>query len=795
MKSGSWRAVGGRWNLIKGDALIRCESPYKGKHGNQKKAGTGSSLAAPSARATRSTALPGSLRQRKNEFTRTIKLDQLERLTVMKSCHAKVRVPRFLLPKWKYVQVEVRSDLLAVYELSQHPKRELRSVQGVRVPQYVFWLHEWSVVNVGEKLVVSPRGSAGVVRSKTTPMSMISGKSTAVETGGKMFVFVCASSHVAEKMVESANVGGRPMGLEDLKPVARIGQGTFGRVMLVADPKSGTPMALKAIPIDRNMQQLFITEKLALEKVSKGKFSYGITKLLGAFHQNGFLFLALEFCPGGDLWGLLRARTRVPEETARFIMSELAMAMHFIHNAGVIHRDIKPENVLVTAEGHVKLTDFGLAKFLKPTPTHLRKQRKENMANDPYTTPTGWSSSTLSLWGSKSGGKKTLSAVMGPQSPAENTKPAASKGKRTKRFSIRKSKSERAPPLRRKGDSPTAPSSQLQKSKAFAGRKNPHNCSCHKLGLDGMCWCKSRPYERSYSMCGTAYYISPEMLRGDGHDFSIDLWQLGCLFYELTVGKPAFYNQDPVEVEQRILHGLVNPVPIGIPLSKAGRDLINRLLIVDPRQRLGARSTFDLCAHSFFSGVSWIGLFEGRTSPPKFLSDHATSNLQKPIDANASEAQGGKPKAISDDMNREVDVEKKEGSQESSQGIGEPRPVANVQAESSNSEMTSSKDVIILPGGKRDEQQQSELDPVQVGYLLNRFSGSQVVNSFETLVGQVSAKALAQGDPSGRALNQSLKTPRRARGTEPFPGFNFASSTFEDDMKEAASCSGFVLKV
>jgi len=87
-----------------------------------------------------------------------------------------------------------------------------------------------------------------------------------------------------------------------------------------------------------------------------------IMKLHFAFQSEDKLYLVLDYCPGGELFFHLSRFRRFPERVARFYSAELLLALGHLHKRGIIYRDLKPENVLLDAEGHVKLGDFGLAK-------------------------------------------------------------------------------------------------------------------------------------------------------------------------------------------------------------------------------------------------------------------------------------------------------------------------------------------------------------------------------------------------------------------------------------------------
>ena len=70
----------------------------------------------------------------------------------------------------------------------------------------------------------------------------------------------------------------------------------------------------------------------------------------------------LDFCPGGELFFHISRHRRFPEMSAKFYFAELVLAIEQLHAHNIVYRDLKPENVLIDEEGHIRITDFGLAK-------------------------------------------------------------------------------------------------------------------------------------------------------------------------------------------------------------------------------------------------------------------------------------------------------------------------------------------------------------------------------------------------------------------------------------------------
>merc|ERR1712187_250601 len=88
----------------------------------------------------------------------------------------------------------------------------------------------------------------------------------------------------------------------------------------------------------------------------------GIVNLCYVFQTPKKLYFVLEFCPGGELFFHLSRAGRFSEGRCRFYSCEILLAIEYLHRLNIVYRDLKPENILLDADGHVKLTDFGLSK-------------------------------------------------------------------------------------------------------------------------------------------------------------------------------------------------------------------------------------------------------------------------------------------------------------------------------------------------------------------------------------------------------------------------------------------------
>ena len=154
----------------------------------------------------------------------------------------------------------------------------------------------------------------------------------------------------------------RRMTLADFDKVAVIGRGAFGEVTLVRKRDHGDLYAMKRLRKREMLRKDQVAHVLAERDlmVLAESASY-VCRLLYTFQDDEHLYLVMEYLPGGDLMQLLIQRDILDEESARFYAAEIITAIDQVHRLGFTHRDIKPDNILIDREGHIRLSDFGLA--------------------------------------------------------------------------------------------------------------------------------------------------------------------------------------------------------------------------------------------------------------------------------------------------------------------------------------------------------------------------------------------------------------------------------------------------
>ena len=154
------------------------------------------------------------------------------------------------------------------------------------------------------------------------------------------------------------------MSESSLEVLKVIGSGSFAQVKLAVLKATQTPVAVKVMNkahlLKAKQAEHVFAERQILELMS----SPFIVTFYGSFQDPANLYLVLEYVPGGELFHFLCERSTLSRSVATFYIAEVTMAFCALHTRRCAYRDLKPENVLISASGHVKLVDLGLAKVL-----------------------------------------------------------------------------------------------------------------------------------------------------------------------------------------------------------------------------------------------------------------------------------------------------------------------------------------------------------------------------------------------------------------------------------------------
>ncbi|THU61151.1 hypothetical protein C4D60_Mb07t20260 [Musa balbisiana] len=320
--------------------------------------------------------------------------------------------------------------------------------------------------------------------------------------------------------------------VDDFELLTIIGRGAFGEVRLCREKSSGNIYAMKKLKksemVSRGQVEHVRAERNLLAEVA----SHCIVKLYYSFQDAEYLYLIMEYLPGGDMMTLLIREDTLTESVARFYIAQSVLAIESIHKHNYIHRDIKPDNLLLDKNGHMKLSDFGLCKPIDCS--KLSTLNEDEPMSD------------------------------------EN--------------------------LRESMDIDGIPD-----TKNARRWKSPHEQLQH--------WQMNRR-TLAFSTVGTPDYIAPEVLLKKGYGMECDWWSLGAIMYEMLVGYPPFYSDDPITTCRKIVHWRNHlRFPEDARLSPEAKDLICRLLC-DVEHRLGSGGVDQIKAHPWFKGVVWDKLYE-----------------------------------------------------------------------------------------------------------------------------------------------------------------------------------------
>jgi serum/glucocorticoid-regulated kinase 2 len=207
-----------------------------------------------------------------------------------------------------------------------------------------------SVPSAGEK----SNDAEGIDRKKTAVV--VEESTQNVDSGS-------GSASISDKSTDYSNFS-KKMKIEDFDLLKVLGKGSFGKVMLVKkkDDKTGTLHAMKTLRkaalVKRNQLAHTSTERKILQNIH----CPFLVHLVYAFQTTDKLYMVLDYMAGGELFFWLKKDRRFSENRSRLYSAEITLALEALHSEDIVYRDLKPENILLDATGHIRLTDFGLAK-------------------------------------------------------------------------------------------------------------------------------------------------------------------------------------------------------------------------------------------------------------------------------------------------------------------------------------------------------------------------------------------------------------------------------------------------
>ncbi|XP_076880842.1 microtubule-associated serine/threonine-protein kinase 3 isoform X8 [Brachyhypopomus gauderio] len=149
----------------------------------------------------------------------------------------------------------------------------------------------------------------------------------------------------------------------DFETIKLISNGAYGAVYLVRHKETRQRFAMKKI----NRQNLILRNQIQQVFVERDILTFAenpfVVSMFCSFETRRHLCMVMEYVEGGDCANLLKNMGPLPVDMTRMYFAETVLALEYLHSYGIVHRDLKPDNLLITAMGHIKLTDFGLSKI------------------------------------------------------------------------------------------------------------------------------------------------------------------------------------------------------------------------------------------------------------------------------------------------------------------------------------------------------------------------------------------------------------------------------------------------
>ncbi|CAK40709.1 uncharacterized protein An11g05520 [Aspergillus niger] len=338
-----------------------------------------------------------------------------------------------------------------------------------------------------------------------------------------------------------------------------LGRGSFGVVRLIMTGVKKDVFAMKVIrksAMIRNSQEGHLrAERDFLVASAKSRW---VVPLIASFQDRDHLYLIMDYMVGGDFLGLLMRRNVLPEAIARWYIAEMILCIEEAHRLCWIHRDVKPDNFLISASGHLKISDFGLA-------FDGHWAHDQVYYNDH---------------------RHTLLKRLG---------------------------------IRVDGDALDQTEAKRIAESPSVLDPEPVNDSEWTPPTAGLLGWRDRTQKRRLagSIVGTNQYMAPEVVRGELYDGRCDWWSIGIILYECLYGFTPFASDDRQKTKLKIHHHLQtlhfpNRPPDKL-ISAEAIDLINQLL-QEKEHRLS--SSKDIKNHPFFSCINWNEIHQ---SMPPFI--------------------------------------------------------------------------------------------------------------------------------------------------------------------------------
>lgn len=490
----------------------------------------------------------------------------------------------------------------------------------------------------------------------------------------------------------------QPPSIKDFEIVKPISKGAFGSVYLSKKKLTGEYFAIKVLRKSDMIAKNQVTNVKAERAIMmwQGESDF-VAKLYWTFSSKDYLFLVMEYLNGGDCASLVKILGGLTEDWAKKYVAEVVLGVEHLHSRGIVHRDLKPDNLLIDSKGHLKLTDFGLSRM--GLVGRQKRALKSPEEPDPDFLKQGHFTSQISDPTSRHGsfdytnGSPSQTPLMTPALAGGIDQPSYFSLNRE--ASLSRDFSRRASGYR--SDSGSISSHDIQNmfqtlalSDSFEGGSRPSSMYFKPYSIEEESYSQGSaspdlfplsqsisnisqgpnhytpqmlplptalfdPEESGKRFVGTPDYLAPETINGSTQDEMSDWWSLGCILFEFLYGVPPFHADTPEEVFDNILHRRIAwpDEDEYSEISLEAKDLINKLIQLDPKDRLGANRDdkypsggAEIQAHPWFSEINWSTLLEDEA---QFVP-----NPENPEDTEYFDARGATLQSFPEELEDQV---------------------------------------------------------------------------------------------------------------------------------------------
>jgi serine/threonine-protein kinase RIM15 len=488
----------------------------------------------------------------------------------------------------------------------------------------------------------------------------------------------------------------QPPSIKDFEIIKPISKGAFGSVYLSKKKLTGDYFAIKVLRKADMVAKNQVTNVKAERAIMmwQGESDF-VAKLYWTFSSKDYLYLVMEYLNGGDCASLIKILGGLPEDWSMKYIAEVILGVAHLHSRGIVHRDLKPDNLLIDSKGHLKLTDFGLSRMgLVGRQKRVLKDHSDSapdlLKQGPFVRAQSSASSRSASFDFQGSHSPCQTPLMTPALAGGLDQPSyfsLSRESTLSRHPSRKTSGHRSDSgsvsshdlhhafrsfsIYEPGDVHSLPNTAragpIEEESYSHGSNSPDIYPLQQITSNASQavlppapsmmpppMALFDPEDSTRRFVGTPDYLAPETINGLGQDEMSDWWSVGCILFEFLFGHPPFNADSPEKVFENILaRNIAWPDEPDQPVSDEAKDLVNKLIQLEPRARIGANTrdkystaAEEIKAHPWFSDINWTTLLEDEA---QFIP-----NPENPEDTEYFDARGATLQSFPEELEEQL---------------------------------------------------------------------------------------------------------------------------------------------